>query len=99
MKTGLNNVVRPTLFTVVNTIDPIQAQQYCSILLTSVNNVGRATLFNPVEQQAHNFYACSRSRDQRLPGSFLPSPRGKTLGTRLLATLGSQIILSTIGIP
>jgi hypothetical protein len=26
MKTGLNNVVRPTLFTVVN--NPIQAQQY-----------------------------------------------------------------------
>ena len=33
------------------------AQQYCSILLTTVNyNVGRTTLFNPVKQQAHNFY-------------------------------------------
>jgi hypothetical protein len=40
-------------------LHPIQAQQYCSILLTSVNNVGRTTLFNPVKQQAHNFYACS----------------------------------------
>jgi hypothetical protein len=27
-------------------LHPIQAQQYCSILLTSVNNVGRTTLFH-----------------------------------------------------
>jgi hypothetical protein len=26
----------------------------------------------------------SRSRDRRLPGSFLHRPRGKTLGTRLI---------------
>jgi hypothetical protein len=64
MKTGLNNVLRPPLFTVVNNIEqycyirPIQAQQYCSIVLTSVNNVGRKTLFNPVKQRAHIFYAC-----------------------------------------
>ena len=30
-----------------------------------------------------NLLDFSRSRDQRLPRSFLPSPRGKTLGTRL----------------
>jgi hypothetical protein len=24
----------------------------------NVNNVGSTTLFNPVKQQAHNFYAC-----------------------------------------
>jgi hypothetical protein len=30
-----------------------------------------------------NLLDFSRSRDQRLPGSFLPWPRGKTLGTRL----------------
>ena len=58
MKTGLNNVVRPTLFTVVNNIEQycytrfrlnniVQycwATQHCSILL--------------IKQQAHNFYAC-----------------------------------------
>jgi hypothetical protein len=57
MKTGLNNVVRPTLFTVVvNNI-----QQHCyTWLLTSVYNVGRTTLFNPVKQRAHNFYACTK---------------------------------------
>jgi hypothetical protein len=30
-------------------LHPIQAEQYCSILLTSVNNVGRTTLLNPVK--------------------------------------------------
>jgi hypothetical protein len=40
-------------------LHPIQGQEYCSMLLTSVNNVGRTTLFNPVKQQAHNFYACT----------------------------------------
>ena len=29
-------------------LHPIQAQQYCSILLTSLNNVGSKTLFKPV---------------------------------------------------
>ena len=59
MKTGFNNVVRPTLFTVVNNIE-----QYCytrfrlNNIVQCVNNVGRTTLFNPVEQRAHNFYAC-----------------------------------------
>jgi hypothetical protein len=42
-------------------LHPIQAQQYCSLLLTSVNNVSRTTLFNPVKQRAHNFYACTAS--------------------------------------
>ena len=39
-----------------------------TILLTSVNNVGRTTLFNPVKQQAHNFYACRavKRRGERL---------------------------------
>jgi hypothetical protein len=47
MKTGLNNVLLPTLFTVVNSIGQYcytqfrlnNIVQYCSILLTSVNNV------------------------------------------------------------
>jgi hypothetical protein len=58
MKTGLNNVLLPTLFIAVNNI---QAQQYCSILLTSVNNVGSKTLFSTVEQQARHFLPCSHS--------------------------------------
>ena len=40
-------------------LHPIRAQQYCSILLTSVNNVGSKTLFNPVKQRAQRFYACT----------------------------------------
>ena len=37
----------------------IQPQQYCSMLLTTVNNVGSTTLFNPVELQAHDFLPCN----------------------------------------
>jgi hypothetical protein len=63
MKTGLNNVLLPTLFIAANNIEqycyPIQAQQHCSMLLTSVNNVGSKTLFSPVEQQARRFLPCS----------------------------------------
>ena len=33
----------------------IQPQQYCSMLLTAINNMGSTTLFNPVELQAHDF--------------------------------------------
>ena len=40
-------------------LHPIQAQQHCSILLTSVNNVGSKTLFSPVEQRARRFLPCS----------------------------------------
>jgi hypothetical protein len=39
-----------------------------------------------------NLLDFSRSRDQRLPGSFLPSPRGKTLGTRLHFDIFLQIL-------
>jgi hypothetical protein len=39
-----------------------------------------------------NLLDFSRSRDQRLPGSFLPSPRGKTLGTRLVKSKGNKFI-------
>jgi hypothetical protein len=73
MKTGLNNALLPTLFKVVNNkqywtilLHPIEAQQYCSILLTSVNNVGGKTLFNPVEQQARRFLPCSESWRSRV---------------------------------
>jgi hypothetical protein len=38
LSTILNNIVEP---------EP-GIEQYCSILLTTVNNVGRTTLFNPV---------------------------------------------------
>jgi hypothetical protein len=44
INTGLNNVYScQQCWTILS--HPIQAQQYCSILLTSVNNVGRTTLF------------------------------------------------------
>jgi hypothetical protein len=63
MKTVLNNVLLPTLFIAVNNIEqllhPIQAQQHCSILLTSVINVGSKTLFSPVEQRARRYLPCS----------------------------------------
>jgi hypothetical protein len=67
MKTGLNNVL---LHDIVHScqqywtilLHPIKAQQYCSILLTSVNNVGSKTLFNPVKQRAQRFYACKQRR-------------------------------------
>ena len=40
----------------------IQPQQYCSMLLTAINNVGSTTLFNPVELQAHDFLPCTRPK-------------------------------------
>ena len=46
----------------------IQPQQYCSMLLTTVNNVGSTTLLNPAELQAHDFLPCIR-----LPTLFLHS--------------------------
>ena len=46
MKTALNNVVLPTLFKVVN--NTVQRCYTCSVLLTTVNNVGIKTLFNAV---------------------------------------------------
>jgi hypothetical protein len=36
-------------------------QRTCSILLTSVNNVGSKTLFNPVKQRAQRFYAFNQT--------------------------------------
>ena len=42
-------------FSLLSTIlNNIVTPNSCSILLTSVNN----TLFNPVKQQAYNYYAC-----------------------------------------
>jgi hypothetical protein len=66
MKTGLNKVLLPTLFIAVNNIEQCcytrfrlnNIVQYCWILLTSVNNVGSKTLFNPVEQRAQRFLPC-----------------------------------------
>ena len=56
LKTGLNNVVLPILFNVVNdivqhsytncTLD--SGSTTCLVLLTTLNNVGSTTLFNPV---------------------------------------------------
>ena len=34
----------------------------CSILLTTMNNMGSTTLFNPVELQAHDFLPCNKLR-------------------------------------
>ena len=56
LKTGLNNVLLPTLFNVVNNI--VQhcytncrldsGSTTCSVLLTTLNNVGSTTFFYPV---------------------------------------------------
>ena len=64
LRTGLINVVMPTLFKVVNNIDQqllhaIQPQQCCSMLLATVHNMASTTLFNPVLLLAHNFWLCS----------------------------------------
>jgi hypothetical protein len=50
MKTGLNNPLLPTLFTVVNNVE-----QYCYTRFR-LNNIVQ-TLFNPVEQRARRFFA------------------------------------------
>ena len=48
----------------------IQPQQYCSMLLTAISNVGSTTLFNPVELQAHDFLPCTfRKVSQARTGS------------------------------
>jgi hypothetical protein len=54
LPTMLNNIVTPDsgsriLFNIVDK-------------LASVNNVGSTTLFNPVKQGAHNFYACNQEQ-------------------------------------
>ena len=69
LRTGMNNVVLPhcaRLSTMVNNIVTchsastmlLNVLQYCSMLLTTVNNVGGTTLFNPVELQALDFLVC-----------------------------------------
>ena len=48
----------------------IQPQQYCSMLLTAISNVGSTTLFNPVQLQAHDFLPCTfRKVSQARTGS------------------------------
>jgi hypothetical protein len=59
MKTGLNNALLPTLFTVVNNIEQCCYTRF-RLLLTSVNNVVSKTLFNPVKQRARRFLPCTR---------------------------------------
>ena len=44
----------------------IQSQQYCSMLLTTVNNMGSTTLFNPVEMQAHDFLPSTQQKMNNL---------------------------------
>jgi hypothetical protein len=56
MKTGLNNALLPTLFTVVNNIEQCWYTRF-RLLLTSVNNVVSKTLFNPVKQRPRRFFA------------------------------------------
>ena len=69
MKTGMNNVVLPTLFKVVNIIvqhcyTELQANPgslICPILLKTLNNVSSKTLFNPVfigPEQVVRFLQC-----------------------------------------
>jgi hypothetical protein len=48
-------------------LHPIQAQHYCSMLLTSVNNVGSKTLFNP----ARRFLPCILFWAQNNPSLIL----------------------------
>ena len=68
-KTALNNVLLPTLFKVVNNIVQhcytwLQANSgssTCSVLLTTLNNVGSKTLFNAVfirPEQVVHFLLC-----------------------------------------
>ena len=70
MKTGLNNVLLPTLFTVVNNIEQMNIVTPNSILLTTVNNVGSKTLFNLVKQRAQRFYVCSKLQQTRTNCNF-----------------------------
>ena len=69
MKTALNNVLLPTLFKAVNNIVQhcytcLQANSgssTCSVLLTTLKNVGSTTLFNPVftrPEQVVRFLLC-----------------------------------------
>ena len=69
MKTALNNLLLPTLFKVVNNIvqhcyTRLQANSgssTCSVLLTTLNNVGSTTLFKPVfirREQVVRFLLC-----------------------------------------
>ena len=69
LRTGLNNLVLPTLFEVVNNGEhAIQPQRYCSMLLT----VGSTTLFNPVELQLIIFCRVKMKIDPlRRCGAFL----------------------------
>ena len=67
MKTGLNNVVRPTLFTVVNNIDnceqcgPHDIVQ-STILLTTVNNVGSMTYCSILLNSRFIIFTCGYER-------------------------------------
>ena len=69
MKTALNNVLLPTLFKVVNNIvqhcytwlQASSGSSTCSVLLTTLNNVGSTTLFNAVfirPEQVVRFLLC-----------------------------------------
>ena len=69
MKTALNNVVLPTLFKAVNNIvqhcytclQGNSGSSTCSVLLTTLNNVGSTTLFSPVfirPEQVVRFLLC-----------------------------------------
>ena len=71
MKTALNNVLLPTLFKVVNNIvqhcyTGLQANSgssTCSVLLTTLNNVGSKTLFNAAfirPEQVVHFWLCTK---------------------------------------
>ena len=70
MKTALNNVLLPTLFKIVNNIvqhcyTRLQASSgstTCSVLLTTLSNVGSKTLFNAAfirPEQVVHFWLCS----------------------------------------
>ena len=53
-------------------LHPIQDHQYCSILLTTVNDVDRTILFNLVIQQAQNFWLCIAGADCSKAGLLKP---------------------------
>jgi hypothetical protein len=60
MKTGLNNVVWPTLFTVANNVELyiVTPDTGSTILFNIVDKCEQCGPHNPVKLQAHNFYAC-----------------------------------------
>jgi hypothetical protein len=66
MKTGLKNVLLPTLFTIIwillNIVTPDSGSTILFNIVTSVNNVGSETLFNPEENEDNGLWKFLQSK-------------------------------------